>query len=251
LALLFAFAISSAFAQKGEPVTAGSTEPTQAENEIIQKLKDRHLPGFFGFGFSNSIPQGDYMSNLKNAGPGFGIYGGYRIPVVPISLGAEVDFHFYKSDEQKYKYKINNWTYVYDTLNTSNSSIPISLFARIEPNLFNFFFPYVEGFAGMNIMSASYDMKSSLSNPDSETETDVAFYYGVGAGAQVKLTDFILLPDGITRMLLDVRFRYMKTGSHDYHTVVLNSDGSHTFTIFNSPTDQVLFTLGLVFHFGR
>lgn len=253
LALILAFAFQNTFAQTTEPVKAGeSTDPTPAEKEIVSRLQNRHLPGFFGFSFSNSIPQGDYMRNLNEAGPGFGLYGGYRFPVVPISVGAQVDFHFYKSQTQYYKYNIvNNWTYSYDTLTASNSAIPISLFARLEPNLFNFAFPYVEGFAGINIMSASYDMKSSYWNEDSDHETDAAFYYGVGLGTQVKLTDFIIMPDGITRMLLDVKFRYMKTGANDYYTVKLNSDGSHTFNKFNSPTDQVLFTLGLVFHFGK
>lgn len=254
MALLIALSFSSAFAQKGEPIKNESTDPTAKEQEIINNLKNRHLPGFFGFGFSNSIPQGDYMNNIKGAGPGFGLYGGYRMPVVPVSLGAEVDFHFYGSDTRYNKYhhySLPQYVWVYDTLSTSNSSIPISVFARLEPNLFNFLFPYVEGFAGFNIMSASYDMKSSQWNEVDESETDLALFYGVGAGAQVKLTDFILLPDGISRMLLDVKFRYMKTSNTDYYTVKLNSDGTPTFAAFNSYTDQVLFTLGLVFHFGR
>lgn len=253
LLLLFAFANQLSYAQKGDPVKKESTDPTPQEEEVIQQLKNRHLPGFFGIAFSNSIPQGDYMRNINSSGPGFGIYGGYRISAIPVSVGAEADFHFYASETKynRYQYGYPSYVYVNDTLSTGNSSIPISLFARLEPNIANFVFPYIEGFAGLNILSASYDMKSSYWPKQDQHETNSPFYYGFGAGAQVKLTDFIVLPDVITRMLLDVKFRYMKTGSSDYYTVRLNNDGTPTFAAYNSPTDQVLFTLGLVFHFGK
>jgi len=167
----------------------------------------------------------------------------------------QVDFHFYKSQTKYPSYYWGGLPFKFhDTVNTSNSAIPISIFARVEPNLFNFVFPYVEGFVGYNIMTASYSRNYDFhweAEEENEDETDGSFYYGIGLGTQIKLTDFITLPNSISRMLLDVKFRYLMTGENDYYTVQLDENTQQPiFTKTNSNNNQVLFTIGIVWHFG-
>ena len=103
-------------------------------------------------------------------------------------------------------------------------------------------------------MTASYSRNYDFhweAEEENEDETDGSFYYGIGLGTQIKLTDFITLPNSISRMLLDVKFRYLMTGENDYYTVQLDENTQQPiFTKTNSNNNQVLFTIGIVWHFG-
>lgn len=249
---IFCLLISNyAYSQKGESIN-NKNQGNQEEAQRIDYLKNLPLHGFGGIYFSNSVPQNEYMDNLKQSGPGFGFLGGYRFEPIPITVGGQFDMVFFGGETRYYNYKLpNGWTYARDTLNTTSWSMPITAFVRLEPNLFNFVYPYLEAFAGFSLMNANANYKSNYGVNDDKNEFSANFNYGLGAGASFKLTDFILLPNNITRMLLDVKFRYMSGNETDYYTVKANSDGSVTFDKFRSKTDQVFFNIGLVFYFGN
>lgn len=253
--LLFTFFIcilvtNLAYSQKGETPNQ-QNKNSQEEAQRVEYLKNLPLHGFAGINFSNSVPQNEYMDNLQTAGPGFGFIGGYRFEPIPISVGGQFDMVFFGGDTKYYNYKLpNGWTYARDTLTTSSWAMPITAFVKIEPNLFNFAYPYLEAFAGFTMMNASANYKSNYGINDDKNEFSANFNYGFGLGTSIKLADFILLPNNITRMLLDVKFRYMSGNETDYYKVKSNSDGSVTFDKFRSKTDQVFFNLGLVFYFG-
>ncbi len=238
----------SAFSQGNSSDMSGET--VSQTNDRVDELKSKPLNGFFGMTFSNSVPQGIYMNNIGNAGPGLGLYGGWRFDPFPVTLGVEADLHFFHSSERTYKYLLSNgWTYARDTLHTSSYNVPITVFARFEPNILHYVFPYIEGIGGINMMSTSATYNSYWGVEDNKDEFNVNFIYGVGAGIMFKLADFVQLPNKNTRFLLDLSFRYMFGTCSDYYTVKENQDASVSFTKFQSETEQIMFNAGFVVHF--
>lgn len=236
------------FAQKGSPVDDQKNSFT--EQERVEYLKNMPLHGFFGFSFSNSVPQKEYMDNLKTSGPGFGLYGGYRMDPIPVTFGGSADLHFFGSETRYFENRINDWTFSKDTLTTTNLSIPLSVFARLEPNLMTYVFPYLEIGAGFTLLSASADYKSAyFGDAEDKNEFNAYLHYYFGAGVMFKMVDFVMLPNKNTRMLLDIRFKYLTGNETDYYTCKPQPDRSVKFDKFHSKIDQVLFNLGLVFHF--
>lgn len=235
--------------------TISGASPTENEESKavelrVKELKAKPLNIFFGFMFSNTVPQKEYMTNVKQAAPGFGVYGGYRFDPFPITLGMEMDFHFFESKMRTYSYKLpNDWTYARDTLHTSSFNMPITIFARIEPQIFHTVFPYVEGVGGINLMLVNATYNSFNGTEDDKDETNINFVYGVGGGMMIKIADFVQLPNKNSRLLLDLSFRYLLGTCSDYYTVNVNSDASVTFTKFSSETDQLMFNAGIIFHF--
>lgn len=64
-----------------------------------------------------------------------------------------------------------------------------------------------------------------------------------------KIVDFVMLPNKNTRMLLDIRFKYLTGNETDYYTAKAQPDRSVKFDKYHSKIDQVLFNLGIAFHF--
>jgi hypothetical protein len=249
LFLFTIFLYSSVFCQKGEVIQS----KVQNDNEAtrIEYLKNMPLHGFFGISFSNSVPQKEYMNNLQTSGPGFGLYGGYRFEPVPVTLGGTFDMLFFGSDTKYYEHYLNNgWVYARDTLSTTNWSMPFTAFVRFEPNIKNLFYPYLEAFAGFTLMDANASYKAFTGTESTQDEFSANFNYGVGAGAMIKLVDFVMLPNQVTRMLLDVRFKYLLGTEANYFDISVNNDGSVNFKKFRSKTNQILCNIGIVFHFG-
>lgn len=236
------------FAQKGSP--ADDNKNTHSEKERIEYLKNMPLSGFFGFSFSNSVPQKEYMDNLQTSGPGFGLFGGYRMDPIPLAFGGSFDMHFFGSETRYFENKINDWTFSKDTLTTSNLSMPFSVFVRLEPNLMTYVFPYLEVGAGFTLLNANAGYKSAyFGRAEDKNEFSAYLHYYLGAGVMFKMVDFVMLPNNNTRMLLDIRFKYLSGNETDYYTAKAQPDRSVKFDKYHSKIDQILFNLGLVFHF--
>lgn len=246
--IVFLLLFNSLLAQKGSPVN--DSKSSLSEKERIEYLKNMPLNGFFGISFSNSVPQKEYMDNLQTSGPGFGLYGGYRMDPIPVTFGASFDMHFFGSETKYFENRINDWTFSKDTLTTSNLSMPFSVFARLEPNLMTYVFPYIELGAGFTLLNASADYKSFYyGDAEDKDEFNAYLHYYFGAGIMFKMVDFVMLPNNNTRMLLDIRFKYLSGNETDYYTAKAQPDRSVKFDKFHSKIDQILFNLGLVFHF--
>lgn len=230
---------------------SNAQELSAEEAQTVEMLKNKPLNGFLGISFTNSVPQKEFYDNMKRSGPGFSVYGGYSFDPIPLSVGLQGDFLFYGADEKYFKYRNQGgWAYAYDTVSYSNMIIPITASIKFQPSIQNFVFPYIEGFAGFNIISASAEFNTSYGVNDSKSDIAASWNYGVGAGFMVKLVDFIQLPNMHTRMLLDVRARYMKGTSTEYHMVKqINEDTSPDFREATSKTDMTSLQIGLVFQF--
>lgn len=220
-------------------------------NNDVQMLKQMPLKGMFGLSFTNSVPQNEFYDNIKRSGPGLSLYGAYNFAPVPISVGLQGDFFFYGSDEKTFAYRNpGGWIERRDTVSYNNFVIPITAFVQFRPNVAEYLYPYFELFGGFNMISASSDYSSSLGTEDSKTEFTASWNYGVGAGMMIKLVDFVTLPSFYSRMLLDVKARYMRGTEAKYYMVKqINNDTSPEFRKGNSKTDMATFQVGIVFEF--
>ncbi len=219
------------------------------EQQIVEKLKNKPLNGFFGFSFTNAVPQGEFFDSLKNSAQGFSLYGGYDLSPIPVVFGAELDFLFYGGDTRIFEYGPGNWSVYRDTVTTSSSMIPLNVFVKLQPNISNLIFPYVEAIAGINFLSVSADYKSYYGDKDTKDRFSVAFNYGFGAGIMVKLVDFITLPNSYSQLLFDVKMKYLKGTKAEYATVEIMDDSSAEFRDFETQTDMIMFLAGITFRF--
>ena len=225
---------------------------------MLDEIKENALPVQIGFTFMVANPQ----DSLRNAimrfgspsvGYGFGITAAYNFDPVPIVLGGEFAMQFYGGTEKTFYQMSGPFR---DTLvySTSNLQLPITIHARIQPDLFNWIFPYVEADVGMMVFSSSLDVTR---NPNTEspsvnndTESSVSWLYGGGAGVMVKFADIITLPNTLQRWLLDVRFRYLWGTDVDVPSITFDEGQNvvRTNARVNDPS-FVFFNIGLALQF--
>lgn len=235
-----------------------------SKNEI-DRLKNIPTNYFIGLSFTNMVPQKEFFDNLPKSGQGFSVYGGYSADPLPLAFGLEFDFLFNGSNmdtnfnQGVWKNKIYEQR---DTVSTQSMVIPINIFARIQPDIMGYVFPYVEFVIGMNILTLSQNYSSTTFfigdtlNPQekSDSKSSSAFSYGVGIGAMLKLVDFVGLPASHSSLNFDIRLRYMKGDEASYwktESVGFDINDNPTFktTPFKSKTDMLIFTAGFVFRF--
>lgn len=212
-----------------------------------------------GFSFTTLNPQGPFRDTLQaigtpNVGYGFTLNAMWSPDDLPIALGAGADFIFMGSNERRFRTQISPGRIAFDTVSTQTTFIPISIFARIQPNIARWVYPYAEVQAGINVMTSSTDLRSNImintgSQTQSESFSSAPLFYGFGAGVAVKFLDII---DGTNRtsVLLDLGLRY-NYGANANYTVVTGFDGSgnRQTVSASSPTDQVTFRAGLSVRF--
>lgn len=240
---VFAIASGNLFAQ------------TQEQQEAAEKLKKKPLNGFFGLTFANAVPQGDLQSNLQKTGLGLSLIGGYYADPIPVAFGLQGDILFFGGDTKYIQDRTAaGWLRGTDTVETQSMIVPITVFVRLQPNT-GIIFPYIEGFAGVNLFSTSATYNSYLMRNDGTQVTDdkskfsASFAYGLGAGISVKLVDFIQLPNQRTSLNLDIKMRYAFGTNADYYKVKLNNNTTPEFTSFKSETDMIITNVGVSFCF--
>jgi hypothetical protein len=180
---------------------------------------------------------------------------------VPIAFGMQFDFLFNGSSERDLHAQwqdINGFYHDYfDTLSTQSMVIPITVFARIQPNVLGWVFPYVEVFGGASIFNMSTSFKTSLSTinydyNNSSNKTSATWCYGAAVGLMVKIADFIQLPSSHTALFVDTKLRFTKGGLATYYKGEINNSTtppSANITEFHSQTDMVVFLFGFTFCF--
>jgi hypothetical protein len=148
-----------------------------------------------------------------------------------------------------------------DTINISTSTtiIPITTSVRFMPNIGTWVFPYIEGVIGFSTYSADYSVSQQRFEEirsQSDDRSDVAFVYGIGIGAGVKVADYVTLPNALQRLLVDVRMRYLYGTSVEVSKVELyvnENDPMNSTYQFRSASvgmsDNIFFGLGISFQF--
>lgn len=233
----------------GFSVVNSFSQTTADEAKIVEQLKQTPLKGHFGIYFNNSIPQKELYNNLQRSGPGFSLNGGYTLE--PLTFGMQADFLFYGGDTKYFTYnRPGGWKGAVDTVTYQNMIIPVTFYVQFKPNVANLIYPYVEGFAGFNLMSATADFKPAYGPKDDKSDFSGSWNYGVGVGTKIKLVDFIQLPNSYTRLMLDAKLRYMRGTEANYAMVKqILPDSSPEFKTYRSKTDMVTFQLGVSFEF--
>lgn len=252
LILIFSMIAVNLSAQEKGPAEVKTNELSSEEQELVEKLKKKPLPGFFAITFSNAVPQGEFFDSLKTSAQGFSIVGGYDFEPIPIVVGAELDFLFFGGQKEMKSY-VNIFRY-YDTLETNSNMIPFNAFIKLQPNIANLFYPYVEGIIGINFLTVSSEY-SSYNTVDglyeeSDNRFSIAINYGFGAGLQIKLVDFITLPNHYSQLLFNFGARYYFGSKADFANVDINkSDMTARFRDFETKTDFLQLLFGISFRF--
>lgn len=229
-----------------------------ADSLDIERLKKQDLHWSVGGDITYSAPRNDFktiMDSLdKSWGMGFGFFGAYTFTPVPVSVGANVNFLFYGSDEKVYRttYKVGGIPVIFnDTITTSNSIIPISVFARFEPDV-KVIKPYIEALVGFTVISSSHNVKydASVGKSYDSTSTSVPFHYGIGGGVKIKLADIYNVPISRNALYLNLQTKFL-FGDYSDYTFRLYDQASNTFSIVNksSRTDLMLINLGVSYEF--
>ncbi|HRE57018.1 MAG TPA: outer membrane beta-barrel protein [Candidatus Kapabacteria bacterium] len=178
----------------------------------IQAAKDlikQPLTGYAGLSFTTGNPQhGSFQEFSENNSFGFGLKGGYYFNPIPLTVGMNVDFLFFGGDEKTLPRTILGLR-VNDTLETSTTMVPILFHTRFQPQITHFLFPYIEVSGGASIYSSNSELRPYGNSRISNSETDIIWMYGIGAGLQFRLVDFVELPSSHSALLLDIYARYL------------------------------------------
>jgi opacity protein-like surface antigen len=240
-------------AQDTQPPIAGAGRDTFDEQREIERLRQQPLEWFGSFYFAYSQPRGNFkrfLDSINNGwGLGFGFNGGYKFPSVPIAVGAMLDVLFYGSQERKYSTPLIVGSVprmVYDTVNTSITFVPITVFARIAPDI-GWLQPYVEAGAGLTVISSTYSLKSNLGGEQDDSRSHVPFQYSIGAGINVKVADVFNIPVSRQAFYVHLGLRYVYGDFSDYTFWRFSDDGSRAVETVTgaSRTDLYVVSLGV------
>lgn len=243
------------------PLVAQTSDKT--EQEIIDRIKDSDLHWFLGGDLQIVNPQGALRDSLQKLGApdvgiGFDFKIGYYMAPVPVAFTLEGGAVF-MGGESKELYTQSGLFRDTITVSTSTTQIPLNLSVRLMPDIAHWIYPYVEGVVGMNIHSSSFDLSQHRGEEvrsQSDSRSDVALNYGVGAGLSLKVADIVNLPNSLQRILLDVRMRYLFGSSLDVSTVDMqvntNDPQNTTYAFKSAKVDEsamVYFNIGFSFQF--
>ena len=258
------------FVLSGVNITAQVGSPSQAPNdsEIIRELKTKPRNGLFYLSMGSGNPQGEFQSNIGTGGFAFLMGGGYSFePIFPkrytdfnasLVLGMDLGYVTLDRNRRRAAYYVQ-----YDDFIYANSVVPIDAFARLQFNIAQWVFPYVEFTGGMNIYSATTDGEfRELVRRDGrdvwETRTreiysdrSVFWKTGIGAGMMIKLVENITLPNKASSILLDIKARYNYGSPSDYQKVInVDQTGTTMYESYeNAGTDMLFVQAGIAFRF--
>ncbi|GIV55448.1 MAG: hypothetical protein KatS3mg040_0216 [Candidatus Kapaibacterium sp.] len=246
-------ALNAAYGQQTEPPIAGAVRDTFDEEQQIERLRQKPLTWFGSFSFAYSQPRGNFKRFLDSIntswGLGFSFNGGYKLSDVPIAIGADLGVLFYGSQDRTYQTQLvigGIPRMVYDTVSTSIVFIPITVLARIAPDI-GWVQPYVEAGAGLTVISSTYSLKSNLGGEQNDSRSHVPFQYSVGAGLNVKVADVFNLPVSRQAYYVNLGLRYIYGDWSDYTFWRVADDGSRSIETITgaSRTDLYVITLGV------
>ncbi len=246
--------IAAAMATINIPIFA--QQPEDPTPEMIQRIKSQSQNIYFGINFSFTRPQSDFrrtLDSIGKSGPilGFAIEGGYHFDPIPLAVGMNVDVLFNGHDEKRFRSYNNMYGfYAYDTLSATNNLVPINFFLRFQPNILRYMEPYAEVIGGATILSASNELRRTWYPEQSNTKVSLAWNYGFGFGLNIRLVDYITLPNEIRSTFLSFNARYILGTSVKYSVASYDTAQQQVqMTDISSATDLFFFHAGLTFRF--
>ncbi len=246
------------FSQESETTTSMFDQPSEVvDHMLIDQLKEKPLGWQFGAHFMVSNPQDSFRRAIEflqspGTGYGFSVQLGYYLDPVPVAFGGEFSLNFFGGNSRRYIVPQGPF---YDTLRyeTLNTHMPVNMHVRLQPNLYTWVYPYAEVVGGFTVVGSTLDITRTngpTENTDTRTESSLSWQYGFGAGAMVKILDFITLPSSHQRVLLDVRFRFLRGTDVNVPVIKLNDDQSFVINSQTVPSPDVVHcNVGLVIQF--
>jgi len=209
--------------------------------------------GHFILGF----PQDEFKQNVENAGLGANLYYAYRLPRSLLSVGFSFAFLIYGSETRVEPLSPTIPDITVD-VTTRNSILLCHLFLRLQPQKGRFR-PYLDALVGLNYLTTdtsieNYDDYDDFDNSIScNNYSDLAFSFGVGAGAMVNVLQAWGRETGrrVFSMDLDAGVRYIKGGEAEYlrEGSIHREYGSVSYDVYRSRTDLLGAYIGLSFSF--
>ncbi|TVQ13458.1 MAG: hypothetical protein EA364_06540 [Balneolaceae bacterium] len=213
----------------------------------------------FNFGITGTlaIPQGPFRDNVERLGPGINFMFGYQFPNTPFLLGVDAGFVSFGSDERTeqlsptipdLRVRIRN------SYNMGHGQLLLRM-QGMNPG----FRPFMDALLGFNYLYT----ETTLTNRGSFGEEPVlrdtnfddwALSYGLGAGVQIKLSEFMADDDmsGTSkpaRLYLTLQTRYMLGDEAEYLNSLSTENGNVVYDIRKSRTNLIYIQVGVTFTF--
>lgn len=200
------------------------------------------------------IPQSQFRRNVDGVGGGLVGYLTYAPEQEPLSIGLQVTFINYGSQDTK-DIIYGPTVPVFGKVTTTNNILSFHLAGRLQPNNGSLR-PYLEGLLGWNHLFTRTAVTDEETNESIQSNTDLndnAFSYGGGGGMLIRLSGpDEENPDNLAngwflsfgaRYMFGGKARYLKEGS------IRRENNMLIFSTLESTTDLFIFSVGVAYHF--
>ncbi len=258
LLLLAVLGAGNIAAQESVNTDSINVDSVNVDSETLDRIKQQSLNWQYGLVYSQSVSQNELRKAydslaLPMVGYGLAAQFAYYMDPVPAVFGGEIGVHFFGTRDREFGPTPGDPLRTRLELTTQNYTLPILAFARFQPNISTWVFPYVEALGGITIFSSVLNVRQIRGNSDTtarntESEGGSSWTYGVGTGVAIKFADMIELPNTLQRFLVDIRFRYLWGSSASIPHIEPTADQRYEVrrVSVESPT-QVVFQLGITF----
>ncbi|AEN73399.1 hypothetical protein Rhom172_1477 [Rhodothermus marinus SG0.5JP17-172] len=200
--------------------------------------------------FLAGIPQGEFRTNVDNAGFGLDFDFGWRFLEVPLFLGAEAGFMIYGVEHRREPFSLTIPDVTVDVETVNNMAMG-HLLMRLQPGL-DRLWPFVEGLIGGRYFYTRTTIESEQQREIavSNNYEDVALSYGYGGGLEIELYRNPT-PKRTQRFLIHLGGRYLYGSEAEYlrKGSIRRENGRVVYDVYRSRTNVLIWRFGVTFHF--
>jgi hypothetical protein len=201
--------------------------------------------------FQTPLPQGAFTNNLASDFlPGARLQFLYQpAPASPFYVGLDMGWANLDHASRKFDDSVLGFNKKY-RLNAGSSFFSLGSLLRFQPANNKLISPYFEGMAGWNVFTHQRSLTETRNSEgegfDSRTSTtDWAFYYGGGAGLQIRFK-------AAHRVGLNLSLAYLRGASARYaDNVSISDEGEVSFEYKTSRSDMFLPQVGVWFYMDK
>lgn len=199
--------------------------------------------------FQTPLPQGAFTDNLANDFlPGARLQFLYQpAPASPFYVGLDMGWASLSHASRKFDDSVLGFNKKY-RLNAGSSFFSLGSMLRFQPVNNKLIAPYFEGMAGWNAFTHQRTLTETRNSEGIDSRTSAtawAFYYGAGAGAQIRFKP-------THRAGLNLSFAYLRGASARYaDNVNIGDEGEVNFEFKTSRTDMFLPQVGVWFYMDK
>lgn len=199
--------------------------------------------------FLTGFPQGEFRTNVGNAGFGLDFDLGLRFLEAPVLLGATVGFMVYGIERRREPFSLTIPDVTVEVETVNNMAMG-HLLMRLQPRM-DRFWPFGEGLVGVRHFYTRTSIKSEQQEVAASTNyEDVALSYGYGLGLEIELYRRPT-PKRLQRLLIHLGGRYLFGAEAEYlrKGSIRRENGRVTYDVYRSRTNVLVGRVGLTYHF--